>query len=440
MVGVEAEGAASMRASLDAGHPVVLDRVRTIADGIALKCPSQLTFDHVQAFVDDVVTVSEEEIGRALILLLERAKAVVEPSGAVGLAALLAGKVTGSGPVAAVLSGGNVDSLMLMRLVEHGLSAAGRYLRLRVVVPDRPGALASVTQAIAELGINVLAVEHHRAGVQVGIGEVEVLLTLETRNAMHREQVVEALRTHDYQVEALPAPDDLTCGAMVGVDGVHDLGGMSGFGPVVVEPDEPVFHAPWEARVFGLAGLVIMATGLGTPSFRHSIERMHPEHYLTSTYYEHWLTGLATVAVEAGVIDGDELDASAGGFPLSRPIARHPVPSHLAGRRPRRHRGSEWAARCGSATTTRPGTPAARTTCAIASARSYGSTRLTRSPRSRPTSGASRSSPPTASGSPWPSCGATTAAPVIRSPSTSTSATSRRCRDRHDPGTTTRNR
>jgi threonine dehydratase len=203
VIGVEAEGAASMRASLDAGRPVVLDSVRTIADGIALKCPSLLTFEHVQAYVDDVVTVNDEEIGRALILLLERAKAVVEPSGAVGLAALMAGKVVGSGPVAAVLSGGNVDSLMLMRLVEHGLSAAGRYLRLRVVVPDRPGALARVTQAIAELGINVLAVEHHRAGVQVGIGEVEVLLTLETRNAMHREQVVDALRGHGYLVDAL---------------------------------------------------------------------------------------------------------------------------------------------------------------------------------------------------------------------------------------------
>jgi threonine dehydratase len=204
VIGVGAEGAASMRASLDAGRPVVLDRVRTIADGIALKCPSQLTFEHVRAYVDDVLTVSDEEIGRALILLLERAKAVVEPSGAVGLAALLAGKVAGTGPVAAVLSGGNVDPLMLMRLVEHGLSAAGRYLRLRVVVPDRPGALARVTQAIAELGINVLAVEHHRAGVHVGIGEVEVLLTLETRNAMHREQVVEVLRGHGYLVDALP--------------------------------------------------------------------------------------------------------------------------------------------------------------------------------------------------------------------------------------------
>lgn len=203
VVGVEAAGAASMVASLAAGAPVELTTVRTIADGIALKSPSALTFAHVQALVDDVVTVTDEEIGQALILLLERAKAVVEPSGAVGLAALLAGKVAGSGPAAVVLSGGNVDSLMLTRLIEHGLSAAGRYLRLRVVVPDRPGALAGITQTVADLGINVLAVEHHRAGVQVGLGDVEVLLTLETRDAEHRRQVVAALLERGVAVEPL---------------------------------------------------------------------------------------------------------------------------------------------------------------------------------------------------------------------------------------------
>jgi threonine dehydratase len=201
VIGVEADGAASMVASLAAGEPVTLGEVRTIADGIALKCPSALTLAHVTTFVDEVVTVTDEEIGRALILLLERAKAVVEPAGAVGLAALLAGKVPGSSPAVAVLSGGNVDPLMLIRLVEHGLSAAGRYLRLRVIVPDRPGALAWVTQTIAEIGINVLAVEHHRAGVQVGIGEVEVLFTLETRDDRHREQVVAALRDAGYTAD-----------------------------------------------------------------------------------------------------------------------------------------------------------------------------------------------------------------------------------------------
>jgi nitrile hydratase subunit beta len=117
---------------------------------------------------------------------------------------------------------------------------------------------------------------------------------------------------------------------MVGMDGVHDLGGMIGFGPVDVETDEPVFHATWEARVFGLTPLVVGYAGAGTPTFRHSIERMRPEHYLSSSYYEHWLTAIATLAVEADLVDADELDARAGGFPLSRPVATNPVPGRLA--------------------------------------------------------------------------------------------------------------
>jgi threonine dehydratase len=203
VVGVEAEGAASMVASLEAGRPVRLDAVSTMADGIALKSPGRLTLAHVQALVDDIVTVTEEEIGRALIVLLERAKAVVEPAGAVGVAALLAGKVEGDGPAVAVLSGGNVDPLLLVKLVEHGLSAAGRYLRLRLVVPDRPGTLATVTRTLADLGLNVLEVDHNRAGVQCAVDEVEILLTLETRNPEHRDEAVAALRALGFQVERL---------------------------------------------------------------------------------------------------------------------------------------------------------------------------------------------------------------------------------------------
>ena len=195
VVGVEAEGAASMVASLAAGTPVTLDRVSTMADGIALKSPTELTLAHVTELVDDVVTVSEEEISRALLLLLERAKAVVEPAGAVALAALLAGRVGGDGPAVAILSGGNVDPLLLIKLIEHGLSAAGRYLRLRIVLPDRPGSLASATSAVASLGLNVLAVEHHRAGVHLGVDDVEVLFTVETRDPDHRQEIVDALRS-----------------------------------------------------------------------------------------------------------------------------------------------------------------------------------------------------------------------------------------------------
>lgn len=201
VIGVEAVGAASVRASLDAGRCVELDGVSTMADGIAVKSPSDLTLAHVQAYVDDVVTVTEEEISHALLLLLERAKAVVEPAGAVALAAILSGKVPGTGPAVAVLSGGNVDPLLLIKLIDHGLSAAGRYLMLRLVVNDKPGALAALTAAVAELGLNVLEVEHHRAGVRVGIDEVEVMMTVETRDPDHREEVVGRLRQAGFTVE-----------------------------------------------------------------------------------------------------------------------------------------------------------------------------------------------------------------------------------------------
>lgn len=200
VVGVEAAGAAAMRASLEAGRCIALESLTTMADGIAVRSPSTLTFDHVQAYVDDVVTVSEEEISGALLLLLERAKAVVEPAGAVALAALLAGRVGGRGPAAAVLSGGNVDPLLLLRVVDHGLSAAGRYLLLRVVLEDRPGSLASLAAEVASLGLNVLAVEHHRWGLRLGVQEVEVQLTLETRDPQHRSEVVERLRRAGFRV------------------------------------------------------------------------------------------------------------------------------------------------------------------------------------------------------------------------------------------------
>jgi threonine dehydratase len=201
VVGVEAAGAAAMLASLEAGRCVRLDRLQTMADGIALKSPSPLTLAHVQALVDDVVTVSEQEISEALLLLLERAKAVVEPAGAVALAAVLAGKVPGDGPVAVLLSGGNVDPLLLIKVIDHGMSAAGRYVVLRVVLDDRPGTLARLTAEVARLGLNVLSVEHHRAGLDLAVDEVEVRLTLETRNPIHRDQVVADLRALGYQVE-----------------------------------------------------------------------------------------------------------------------------------------------------------------------------------------------------------------------------------------------
>lgn len=200
VVGVEPEGAASMRASLDAGAPAALATVATMADGVAVKSPSALTFEHAKALVSDIVTVAEEDISRAVLLLLERAKAIVEPAGALGLAALLAGVVPGDGSVVAVLSGGNVDPMLLTRLVEHGLTSAGRYLILNVVLADRPGQLSALSAAIAELGANVLSIEHHRAGVGLALGDAQVRLTLEAQDHAHGDALIAALRAAGFQV------------------------------------------------------------------------------------------------------------------------------------------------------------------------------------------------------------------------------------------------
>lgn len=204
IVGVEAAGAPALRDSLAADAVCSLTSVSTIADGIAVKSPSELSLAHARAFVDEVVTVTDEEIASALLALLERAKAVVEPSGAAALAAILAGKVRrDEGPIIAVLSGGNVDPLLLSRLIEHGLSVGGRYLRLRIYLPDRPGSLASVAQILAELGLNVLAVEHHREGVTTDVNQVELGVTVETRGPEHRDQCLRSLTEHGLKFTVL---------------------------------------------------------------------------------------------------------------------------------------------------------------------------------------------------------------------------------------------
>jgi threonine dehydratase len=201
VIGVEAAGAAPLVAALKAGRVVELPSVETMADGIAVRGVSELTYQHARELVDEVVTVDEEQISRAVLLLLERCKWVVEPAGAASLAALLAGAVPGDGPVVILLSGGNVDPLLLTRLVEHGLTSAGRYLMVRVVLADKPGALASLTAAVGKLGLNMLTVEHRRGGAPVGVNEVEVILTLETRDPSHRDQVVPALQGQGFRAE-----------------------------------------------------------------------------------------------------------------------------------------------------------------------------------------------------------------------------------------------
>jgi threonine dehydratase len=200
IVGVQAESAACYPPSLSAGRPVRLDSYGTIADGIAVGCPGDVTFTHVSKLVDEVVTVSEEDISRALLLLLERNKLVVEPAGSVGVAALLAGAARVPTPAVAVLSGGNIDPLLLHRLIAHGLGAAGRYLRLTVRCVDRPGQLARLLTLIGETGANIDDVAHRRHDPGLGLGEVEVDLSVETRGEEQSDRLVEMLGSAGYTV------------------------------------------------------------------------------------------------------------------------------------------------------------------------------------------------------------------------------------------------
>jgi len=173
----------------------------TIADGIAVKAPGELTTRVLETVCDDIVAVTDEEISEAIVLLLERAKLVVEGAGAVGVAALLAGRLGGSGPVAIVLSGGNIDPTLLITVMRHGLTQAGRYLVLRTRVRDRPGELAKLLGLLGGGRVNVMSVEHHREGVDIPINETEVELTLLTRDPGHCDEVVATMEGWGYGVE-----------------------------------------------------------------------------------------------------------------------------------------------------------------------------------------------------------------------------------------------
>ncbi len=200
VVGVQAAGAAAVPTSLKAGHPVRLSSFATVADGIAVGRPGDLCFAHIAAQVDEVVTVSDEDIARAMVMLLERNKLVVEAAGAVGVAALLAGAARVETPVVAVLSGGNIDPLLMMRVIARGLAAAGRYLRFTVRCPDRPGQLAALLTLIGGEGANIDDVVHQRHDPRLRLGEVEVELSVETRGAEHSDMLIQALRLAGYEV------------------------------------------------------------------------------------------------------------------------------------------------------------------------------------------------------------------------------------------------
>jgi threonine dehydratase len=200
VIGVQAEGAAAYPPSLEAGHPVALSSMSTMADGIAVGRPGDVPFDIIRRLADDIGTVSEESISGALVHLLERAKQVVEPAGAAGVAAVLDHPERFEPPVVALLSGGNIDPLLLLRVIRHGMAAAGRYLSFRVRIPDLPGALARLLGELAAADANVLDVVHERTGARLHLDEVEVALQVETRGAEHCDRVLAQLRAAHYPV------------------------------------------------------------------------------------------------------------------------------------------------------------------------------------------------------------------------------------------------
>jgi threonine dehydratase len=198
IVGVQAAAAAPLPPSIAAGHPVQVDISPTMADGIMVNHVGELTFEILSSLADRVLTVSEDALSRALLLCLERSKQLVEPAGAAGVAALIEHPRAFEPPVVIVLSGGNIDPLLLAKVLRHGLSVAGRYLAFRCRLPDRPGALATLLRELAELGANVLEVVHERVALRLHVDEAEVLLQVETRGPAHCEEVISQLKRAGY--------------------------------------------------------------------------------------------------------------------------------------------------------------------------------------------------------------------------------------------------
>ena len=199
IIGVQAANASPYPISLEKGEPVEIQTLPTIADGIAVSKPGQLNFEIVRRVVDEVVTVSEDDMAQGLLVLLERAKLVVEPAGAVGVAAILSGQITQTGTTVVILSGGNIDPMIMERVISHGLAASERYLKLRIPLPDRPGQLARVSAIIAEMGANVVEVLHTRHGGGLLISQVELELHIETRGPEHAEALLQRLRDEAFE-------------------------------------------------------------------------------------------------------------------------------------------------------------------------------------------------------------------------------------------------
>jgi threonine dehydratase len=175
----------------------------TIADGIAVKVPGELTTSILDATLDDLVEVNDEQISVAITLLLERSKLLVEGAGAVGVAALTAGRVGGSGSVCAILSGGNIDPTTLISVLRHGMTLAGRYLVMRTRLVDRPGELIRLLQLVAGERGNIVQIEHRREGVTLEVADTGVDLTVVTRDEAHCVRLIAALESNGFPVERL---------------------------------------------------------------------------------------------------------------------------------------------------------------------------------------------------------------------------------------------
>ncbi|MFZ4065480.1 MAG: threonine ammonia-lyase [Rhodoluna sp.] len=206
--GVQSEHAAPYVPSMKSGKLTEVVTTPTIADGIAVSKPGRIPFELIKKHVDKVVTVSENEIAKAILVLLERAKQVVEPAGAVGVAALIAGKLKLKGKTVVILSGGNMDPLLLQRVVRHGLAAAERYTTISVMLPDRPGQLALTAEVIATANANVVEVLHTRHGLGLKISEVELNLSVETSGHEHTLEVLKALKQAGLKPRIIEARED----------------------------------------------------------------------------------------------------------------------------------------------------------------------------------------------------------------------------------------
>ena len=202
VIGVQAEGAASMYEALRQDKIITLPKVGTIADGIQVKTAGELTFDMCRKYVDQVVTVSESEIAAAILTILEKQKLITEGAGAVSVAAVMSGKIDVKGKtVCALLSGGNVDVTMLERIIKHGLTAEGRVASFSTVLPDQPNALATYLAVLSHEGVNVLEVYHERSSMKVGIGSCRVRMVVETRNHQHIQQLYRYLAEKGYTIK-----------------------------------------------------------------------------------------------------------------------------------------------------------------------------------------------------------------------------------------------